>query len=78
MEWSERLKTKIKVGERYVMRNGSTWTVSEKIDENYFLIKKNNIKEEYIDFSIHKELIIGILGNFGNYPNQFDLVMRVF
>lgn len=77
MEWHERMKTKINVGERYEMRDGTKWTVFEKRDEDAFLIEKDKPKEGYIDISMHKSFIVGAVGNFGSYPNHFDLVKRI-
>lgn len=77
MKWYERLKTKISVGERYEMRNGTKWTVSEMRDEEHFLIDKDKPKDGDIDISMRKQLVVGNVGNFGNYPNPFDLVKRI-
>ena len=78
MNWNERMKTKIKVGERYQMRDGTKWTVAEMRDEEHFLIDKDKPKEGYIDISMHKQFIVGAFGNFGSYPNPFDLVKRIY
>lgn len=77
MDWYERMKTKIKVGERYQMRNGTNWTVTEMRDDDHFLIDKDKPKEGYIYLSKRKQLVVGAFGNFGLYPNPFDLVKRI-
>ena len=77
MEWHERMKTKISVGERYEMRDGTKWTVTEKRTDDAFLIEKDKPKKGYIDISMHKSFIVGAFGNFGSYPNHFDLVRRI-
>jgi hypothetical protein len=77
MSLTERMKTKIKVGERYQMRDGTKWTVTEMRDEDHFLIDKDNPEEGYIDTSMHKQFIVGVFGNFGYCPNPFDLVKQI-
>ena len=42
-----------------------------------FLIEKEKPKDGYIDISMHKQFIVGAFGNFGSYPNPFDLVRRI-
>ena len=77
MEWYERMTTKINVGERYKMRDGSKWTVIKKLNDDAFFIEKDKPKEGYVDISMHKSFIVGAFGNFGSYPNPFDLVERI-
>lgn len=77
MNWNELMKVKIKVGERYQMRDGSKWTVTKEMGEDAFLIIKDKPKQGYIDTSMHKSFIVGAFGNFGSYPNPFDLVSRI-
>lgn len=74
MEWHERMKTKISVGRRYEMRNGTNWTVTEKRGDDAFLIEKDKPAKGFVDISMHKQLIVGTFGEFGTYPNPFDLV----
>ena len=77
MNWNESMKTKINIGERYEMRDGTKWTVTEMRGEDHFLIVKDKPKDGYIDISMHKQLVVGSVGNFGSYPNPFDLVKRI-
>jgi hypothetical protein len=77
MEWFERMKTKISIDKLYEMRNGTKWTVTEKRTDDAFLIEKDKPTDGSIDTSMHKSFIVGAFGNFGFYPNPFDLVRRI-
>jgi len=71
MHWSDRMKTKINVGEKYLTRNGTQVEVLEKLSENDFQIKSLNEK------SFLKHYIVNSNGGFGNYPNHHDLINKI-
>ena len=71
MHWSERMKTKLVIGQKYLTRKG---LLVEVVDS-----QTNNRETKYevkdlTDRCFLGNYMVNEFGGFGNYPNHYDLI----
>ena len=75
MEWHERMKTELIVGETYINREGVEMKVIVKLPTNEFLVQNDKGVYHVKDFYDYGNgYIVNPNGSFGEYPNPRDLI----